>query len=296
VSSFAHVTATAIAPLLQALHPFVLPFALLTVYTQLKVVLSIAARILMTRQRERYPAGNANRPLIYRDIAKDLRDRIVAGRYSPGAKLPSLSELIDEFAVSSISIRRALSELAYEGLIEIQQGRGAFVKLKGLIHRVIVTDPDRSIGNEIERAGFVPRIEDLGAELINSDNDVADRLEIKRGSKVWCHRKLVFADAEPVSLHFLYFTRELADRLKPCLANTFVFRMMQKAGLRPAKTRFEFSAEALKVADIAFFKLPAGSPIGALSFTPLAKSGRPILTGTTLFRSDRVIFELDVPQ
>jgi DNA-binding GntR family transcriptional regulator len=286
----------AIAPLLKAFRHFELPFVVSTVYTQLEVVLSILARILMTPQRERNVAGNANRPLIYRDVAKDLRDRIVAGRYSPGAKLPSLSGLIDEFAVSSISIRRALSELAYEGLIEIQQGRGAFVKLKGLIHRVIATDPDRSIGNEIERAGFVPRIEDMGVELINADNDVAGRLEIKRDLKVWCHRKLVLADAEPVSLHYLFFTREMADRLKPYLVNTFVFRMMQKAGLRPAKTRFEFSAEALKVADTAFFKLPAGSPIGALSFTPLAKSGRPILTGTTLFRSDRVIFEVDVPQ
>jgi DNA-binding GntR family transcriptional regulator len=292
----AHKLAAAIGFSLQALYPFQLPFAFLTVYTELKAVLSIAARILMTSQRKRYTAGNAIRPLIYRDVAKHLRGRIVAGRYSPGAKLPSLSELIDEFAVSSISIRRALSELSYEGLIEIQQGRGAFVKLKGRIHRVIVTDPDRSIGNEIERAGFVPRIEDLGAELINSDYDVADRLKIKRGLKIWVHRKLVLADAEPVSLHFLYFTRELAVRLKPYLANTFVFRMMQKAGLRPAKTRFEFSAEALKVADTSFFKLPAGSPIGALSFTPLAKSGRPILTGTTLFRSDRFIFELDVPQ
>ena len=225
-SSFTRVLAMAIAPLLKAFRHFELPFVVSTVYTQLEVVLSILARILMTPQRERNVAGNANRPLIYRDVAKDLRDRIVAGRYSPGAKLPSLSGLIDEFAVSSISIRRALSELAYEGLIEIQQGRGAFRNFR------------RKESSEIERAGFVPRIEDLGVELINADNDVAGRLEIKRDLKVWCHRKLVLADAEPVSLHYLFFTREMADRLKPYLVNTFVFRMMQKAGLRPAKTRF----------------------------------------------------------
>ncbi|MPZ56031.1 MAG: GntR family transcriptional regulator [Rhizobiales bacterium] len=234
------------------------------------------------------------RVILYRDIASKLRARITKGVYLPNDKLPSLAELVAEFKASAISVRRALRELAYEGLIYGEQGRGVFVKPKGIIHRVLATNAERSIGDEIGRAGFKATIKELKYDRIGADEEIASRLKVAPGTKIHRHQKLVFADSEPVSLHFLHFTNEIAPRLKPHLAHAFVFPMLKRARIHVQQTRFEFAAMALSNDHSALFNKPAGFPMGALRFTPLTRRRTPILTGTTIFRSDRFVFDLDV--
>lgn len=251
---------------------------------------------MMATQKPDSDGRTRDRAFLYRDVATKLRKRIAAGTYSHNNKLPSLHDLVEEFNVSAISVRRALRELAYEGLIYGEQGRGVFVKPKSVIHRVIATNAERSIGDEIARAGFKPTIKDLKYDRVKADDETAGRLQVAPATKIHRHQKLIFADSEPVSLHFLYFTDDIAPRLKLYLANTFVFRMLELARLRAYQTRFEFAALALSNKYSALFKKPAGFPMGVLNFTPATKSGRPILTGTTIFRSDRFVFEVTVPQ
>lgn len=238
--------------------------------------------------------GAGSRAILYRDIADKLRTSIATGVYRPNDKLPSLADLVAEFKASTISVRRALHELAYEGLIYGEQGRGVFVKPKSVIHRVLATNAERSIGDEIERAGFKPAIRELKYERIAADEDIASRLQIAAGMRIRRHQKMVLADAEPVSLHFLHFTSDIAPRLESHLAEAFVFPMLKRAKLQVRRTRFEFAAMALSGEHSALFEMPAGFPMGVLHFTPLNRSGQPILTGTTIFRSDRFVFELEV--
>ncbi|OZV75595.1 hypothetical protein CA850_28605 [Micromonospora echinospora] len=60
-------------------------------------------------------------------IAQDIRDKIASGEYGPGAKLPSLRELIAHYGVSAEPVRSALLILQAEGLVEGHQGKGVFV-------------------------------------------------------------------------------------------------------------------------------------------------------------------------
>ncbi|TAM66542.1 MAG: FadR family transcriptional regulator [Microbacteriaceae bacterium] len=53
---------------------------------------------------------------------------ISSGDYPPGTLLPSERVLCEMFGVSRVSIREALAGLAATGLIDIQQGKGAFVR------------------------------------------------------------------------------------------------------------------------------------------------------------------------
>jgi DNA-binding GntR family transcriptional regulator len=59
-------------------------------------------------------------------IYEHLRDRIVAGRLPPLARL-ALADLADEFGVSTMPVRAALSKLEAEGLILQRPRRGALV-------------------------------------------------------------------------------------------------------------------------------------------------------------------------
>ncbi|KMK67549.1 FadR/GntR family transcriptional regulator [Puniceibacterium sp. IMCC21224] len=62
-------------------------------------------------------------------IAKAIRDAIVAGKLIVGDRLPSEAELAEQFSVSRPTVREALKRLAAQSLIRTQRGAtgGAFV-------------------------------------------------------------------------------------------------------------------------------------------------------------------------
>jgi DNA-binding GntR family transcriptional regulator len=65
-------------------------------------------------------------PNYYR-VEKYLRDRIRSGELKPGDPVPPESQLVQQFNISRMTVRQALSRLVFEGLIERQRGRGSFV-------------------------------------------------------------------------------------------------------------------------------------------------------------------------
>jgi GntR family transcriptional regulator len=64
----------------------------------------------------------------YERIARELRDRIVAGQLKPGDRLPSISQLKAEYGVSDTVIRNAMLILKTERLTEGRPGSGVFVR------------------------------------------------------------------------------------------------------------------------------------------------------------------------
>ncbi|MFF5082216.1 GntR family transcriptional regulator [Actinoplanes sp. NPDC000266] len=63
----------------------------------------------------------------YRQLAGMLRGRIRGGELVPGQRMPSEKDLHDEFGLARETIRRALSLLRNEGLVEVRHGHGTFV-------------------------------------------------------------------------------------------------------------------------------------------------------------------------
>jgi GntR family histidine utilization transcriptional repressor len=70
------------------------------------------------------PSAPAGAP--YARVKQHLKDGLAAGRWPPGALMPSEAELVAEFAVSRMTVNRALRELQGEGLVLRTQGVGTF--------------------------------------------------------------------------------------------------------------------------------------------------------------------------
>lgn len=64
----------------------------------------------------------------YLDIAPKIRERIEAGEWEPGARLPTLNDLAAEFRVSRDTVGRAIALLKAEGYVWAVQGRGIAVR------------------------------------------------------------------------------------------------------------------------------------------------------------------------
>ncbi|MCP8894814.1 GntR family transcriptional regulator [Shinella daejeonensis] len=94
-----------------------------------------------------------NSPIpLYFQLAESLRAAIDSGVYGPGSKLPTESELCEQYDVSRSVVRQALQSLARDNLIETERGRGAFVlERKVPIALVQQLDPLR---DSMAKAGF----------------------------------------------------------------------------------------------------------------------------------------------
>jgi len=82
------------------------------------------------------PIVRDNATSLYRQIAGTLRDEILSGRFEPSGRLPSEAEIGARFAVSRVTVRLALDELARNGLIERRKGKGTYVAGKEVRHEL----------------------------------------------------------------------------------------------------------------------------------------------------------------
>jgi integrase len=67
----------------------------------------------------------------YEVVAADIRAKIVADELEPGAKLPMLSDMAENYGVSLSTVKRAYALLNEWGLVELSRGRGASVRQRG---------------------------------------------------------------------------------------------------------------------------------------------------------------------
>lgn len=62
----------------------------------------------------------------HREISHALREELAGGKFDPGIRMPSESQLVERFNASRPTVARALRTLQEEGLIERRVGSGTF--------------------------------------------------------------------------------------------------------------------------------------------------------------------------
>ncbi len=63
----------------------------------------------------------------WQQLADLLRARIESGELAPGDRLPSIVSLSQEHDLAPVTVRKAITQLQREGLIESRVGWGTFV-------------------------------------------------------------------------------------------------------------------------------------------------------------------------
>ena len=64
---------------------------------------------------------------IYLQAANSIKQDIVTGKLSPGARLPSVRDLAVEYTINPNTVRRVYKELELEGVCFTRRGMGTFV-------------------------------------------------------------------------------------------------------------------------------------------------------------------------
>jgi len=107
-----------------------------------------------------------NNPVsLYKQIADHLRQNIAQRSYEPTGRLPSEAQIMAQFAVSRVTVRLALDDLANEGLIERRKGKGTFVAGKQVRHRI---DTLRSFHESLKIQGLDATMRMIDVQVIDT--------------------------------------------------------------------------------------------------------------------------------
>jgi GntR family transcriptional regulator len=142
---------------------------------------------------------------LHHQVYVDLKAALDSGEYAVGERLPPERELARLYGCSLITIRRALDELAREGRLGREQGRGTFVLPPRL---------DRNIGgsmsftDEMQRRGLDPETRLLAARPEAAGEIVAAALQLEPGSPTLYLERLRLAAGEPLLLEMVHLPAE----------------------------------------------------------------------------------------
>jgi GntR family transcriptional regulator len=165
-------------------------------------------------------------PPRYRQIADDLRDVIdnegalMGVTLQAGSRLPTEPELADHFEVSRQTIRRALQEIAAQGLIKARGRLGTFVDTKVVLrHNAHREHPDRrdlpeqattdAWFGEVIEAGMTPT-QDFSFSIVPATPRVAAALRLSVDDLVVARECMRYADGKPWSEQVSYYPYDLA--------------------------------------------------------------------------------------
>ncbi|MCK2237165.1 MULTISPECIES: GntR family transcriptional regulator [unclassified Crossiella] len=149
---------------------------------------------------------------LYRDIADKIRAQITSEELRPGDPIPSDRALVQEFSASLGSVRKAVSVLREEGLIQSLQGRGSFVRDRHRTTRTYprslasqpASHPGAAVGlTDPDAAAWTPHGEPL-TYRVEADRQLASLLGIAEHTPVFVCDTVHVAEGGRKRTHRLY--------------------------------------------------------------------------------------------
>jgi GntR family histidine utilization transcriptional repressor len=162
-------------------------------------------------------SGDGSVPM-YQQIKDAIRLKISSGEWLAGQLIPSENQLAETLGASRMTINRPLRELTSEGLLRRVHGLGTFVaeppRQAHLIELI-------SIADEIKQQGKHHRAEVLALEEVSADTELSERLQLKRGAKLFKAVLVHYQDDIPIQLEIRHVNPKLVpDFLQIDFAST----------------------------------------------------------------------------
>ncbi|MBO9560108.1 MAG: histidine utilization repressor [Caulobacter sp.] len=134
---------------------------------------------------------------LYQRIRTEIEDLIRSGAWPPGRKIPSEIALMAQFGCSRMTVNKAMSALAKEGLIVRRRRAGSFVA-RPRVHSAVLDIPD--IQAEIVARGETYRFDLLERKRRKPRADDVEETALAAGGELLALRGLHNAGDRPFAL------------------------------------------------------------------------------------------------
>lgn len=248
---------------------------------------------------------HSDRPL-YAQIADALRERIRSGTYTAGTKLPSETELLEEFEVTRPTVRRGLSVLQQEGLTEASRGRGVFVRE---IPPVIAVRNSRfsraarragkgALAAEAEALGYTWRTEDLNMAVVDVPPAIAQVLGEDRAAM---KQRRMWVGETPTQLADSYIPASIDAVIGwsgGATAPGGIYGLLEQHGHQIVRFREELAVRHASPEESIALDLPSAAPVVILTRHAIDQDGRVCEYFDSVCAGDkhRYVYEFEAPE
>lgn len=211
----------------------------------------------------------------------------------PGAKLPTEPELVALYGAGRHSIRRAVAELAKEGQLSVEQGRGTFVQPQPMI--------DYAIGKRTRlRQNLASQGVDiggtfLGAERLPARGRPRRELGLTRDDELIVTRRITSADGLPVAVGSLFHdAARFADFAERRSVFGSVSETYKSYGIADyVRARTTIHARPARPEEAAHLQQHRDLPVMIVRAVDALPDGTPISFGEVVWAATRVKFSFD---
>jgi GntR family transcriptional regulator len=228
----------------------------------------------------------------YHQIYLVLREQLAEGRFVDG--LPGEVALAGQFGVARITVRKALEQLAAEGLIERARGRGTVprsapaapteqrAQLTGLLDNLVTM-------------GRQTRVQVVSCETVPASDAVAQALQLEPGAPVQKAVRVRSTKAGPLSLITTHVPAALAAGFgKRELAKQPILVLLEQSGVRIGRATQTISARLADATSAGHLGVAVGSALLAVTRLIFDEDERPVQWLHGLYRPDRYQYEMQL--
>ncbi|MBE9605528.1 GntR family transcriptional regulator [Acetobacteraceae bacterium H6797] len=222
-----------------------------------------------------------------------LRDRIANGAIAAGSRLPGEPDLAAEHSVSRVTIRRALDQLAQEGLVERRPGVGTFVLGPGLIAPTVVDFSD--VFTHLKEMGRRTEVRLLAFGYVVPPAAIAEALGLAPGDR----SQRAVRVRQMAGAPFSYLTTHVPERVgltysEAEMATLPLLSLLERSGVKVARARQSIGATLAGPEAAQALQLEIGAPLLSLTRLVEDEEGRPVEHLHALYRPDRFAFEMQL--
>lgn len=132
----------------------------------------------------------------YYQLKRIIIDKIDNDEYAVSETIPSERELMAEYDMSRITVRKAIDDLVQEGYLYKVHGKGTYVKgEKNGYNLLSIT----SCTEDIRNMGMVPSRKVLGSEILRADKKRQRILNLGKDEQIFRLSRIYYADEDVVN-------------------------------------------------------------------------------------------------
>ena len=234
----------------------------------------------------------------YHQIYLVLREQLHEGRFAEG--LPGELALMAQFNVARVTVRRALEQLASEGLIERNPGR----RTRALPPPVLGDGPS---GKSMERANLRGLLENLvtmglhtsvkviDVATITASTQVAEALQLKLGDPVQKAVRVRSTKEGPLSHITTYVPDTIARRFgRRELSKKPILVLLEESGVKVGRAHQTISARLADNVLAQHLDVSVGSALLAVRRLIYDEDERPVQWLHGFYRPDRYTYEMQL--
>lgn len=222
----------------------------------------------------------------YEDIAAFLRSEVAAA--TPGARLPSESQLCERFDVSRMTARAALQILDNEGLIVRRRGRGTFVASRP-VQRLLGSP--LSFSESMRRRGLATTSRLLAAGGVDVTSEDAAVLGLDDDQRPVVLERLRIASDVPMAIERAILHPSLSDVLDEDLAAGSLHAALERMGRIPTRAEAWVTARVADARERKLLDLDEPAVLLVERRVITDQDGAPLEHTETRYAAERYTFE-----